>query len=367
MGGAGWGGGGMRAVVTWLALLAASLALSFLLQAAELPAALLLGPMAAGIGFGVLGVRARVPRPLFTTAQGVIGCLIAHAVTAEVLVDIARNWPDMLLAVACTIVASALVGWLLARFGTLPGTSAAWGSSPGAASAMTAMAEAYGADPRLVAFMQYIRVICVVVTASVVSRALIGAAPAALPPAAMPEELHLVLGLAVTLVLAVAGSWLGGRLRLPAGGLLMPLVLGALLNATGLVAITLPQSLLGAAYLVIGWYVGLQFNRATLQHSLFALPQVVLGAFGMIALCGGAAWLLVLFGRTDPLTAFLATSPGGIDSVAIIAVGGHADIAFVLALQTLRLLVVLLVGPPLAKWIARGAARSATRDLPDGR
>jgi membrane AbrB-like protein len=230
---------------------------------------------------------------------------------------------------------------------------------------MTSMAEEYGADPRLVAFMQYVRVICVVVTASVVSRILIGTAPAALPPAAIPEEVHPLLGLVATLVLAFAGSWLGGKLRIPAGGLMMPMVLGVILNATGLVAITLPQWLLGTAYLVIGWYVGLQFNRATLRHSIFALPQVVLGSFGMIALCGASAWLLVYFGRTDALTAFLATSPGGIDSVAIIAVGGHADIAFVLALQTLRLLVVLLVGPPLAKWIARTARRpDRVPDLP---
>ena len=39
----------------------------------------------------------------------------------------------------------------------------------------------------------------------------------------------------------------------------------------------------------------------------------------------------------------------------IIAVGSKADVSFVLAVQTLRLFVVLLTGPLLAKWIARGA------------
>ena len=43
----------------------------------------------------------------------------------------------------------------------------------------------------------------------------------------------------------------------------------------------------------------------------------------------------------DALTAYLATSPGGLDSVAIIAVGSNADVPFVLALQTFRLLVVV--------------------------
>ena len=49
------------------------------------------------------------------------------------------------------------------------------------------------------------------------------------------------------------------------------------------------------------------------------------------------------------LTAFLATSPGGLDSVAIIAIGTHSDVSFVLAVQTLRLLVVIVTGPMVAK------------------
>ena len=39
------------------------------------------------------------------------------------------------------------------------------GGSAGAASAMVVMAEAFGADARLVAFMQYLRVVCVVAVA----------------------------------------------------------------------------------------------------------------------------------------------------------------------------------------------------------
>jgi membrane AbrB-like protein len=346
-----------RSALTWLGLIAASFALSGLFHVLQLPGSLLLGPMIAAIGFGVAGARARVPRPLFTTAQGVIGCLIAQTVTAAVLVEIARDWPEMAFAVTAMVGASAAIGWLLARFGTLPGSSAAWGSSPGAASVMTSMAAEYGADPRLVAFMQYVRVICVVLAASVVSRWLIAPDhhPAPLPAAGVPTAPLGLIGLAVTLMLATIGSWLGGRIRLPAGGLMMPMLLGAVLNATGVVPIVLPAWLLGGAYMAIGWYVGLQFSRETLRHTMAALPEVLLGSIGIIMLCGFSAWLLTYFGRTDALTAFLATSPGGIDSVAIIAVDGNADLPFVMALQTLRLLVVLATGPLLAKWITRSA------------
>jgi len=73
----------------------------------------------------------------------------------------------------------------------------------------------------------------------------------------------------------------------------------------------------------------------------------------LIGLCGLSAWMLTWLLHLDALTAYLSTSPGGLDSVAIIAVGSNADIATVLAIQTLRLFVVILVGPQVAKLISR--------------
>ena len=51
----------MRAELQWLILLAGSLAVSMLWGATGLPAALLLGPMIAGIACGVYGLRLTVP------------------------------------------------------------------------------------------------------------------------------------------------------------------------------------------------------------------------------------------------------------------------------------------------------------------
>ena len=142
-------------------------------------------------------------------------------------------------------------------------------------------------------------------------------------------------------------------LRLPAGALIGPMVLGAALHATGLATMALPAPLLDLAYAGIGWYVGLRFTRETLGVTLRALPGVLVATFAVILLCGGWAWALTHILAIDFLTAFLATSPGGLDSVAIIAVGTHADVSFVLAVQTLRLFVVLVTGPLLAKLITR--------------
>ncbi|HUC63166.1 MAG TPA: AbrB family transcriptional regulator [Alphaproteobacteria bacterium] len=341
----------------WAALTALSLALATALEYAAFPAALLLGPMVAAIGFGVGGARLELPRLGFVGAQSIVGCLIASSVSLSIVATVAHDWAIMLLVVATTVVAAGVVGWVLVRFGSLPGTTAAWGSSPGGASAMIVMAEAYGADIRLVAFMQYLRVIIVVLTASLVSHLLLGAAGAT-AFATVPNSFAAIfeappLALAETLAIAGVGATLGRVLRVPAGGLLVPMAIGAALHIAGLVELALPTWLLGVAYAAIGWYIGLGFNRAVIRYAFRAIPQLVLGTAMLIGLCAFSAWLLTWLLGTEPLTAYLATAPGGLDSVAIIAIGSHADIPFVMALQTLRVFTVIALGPSIAKAISK--------------
>jgi membrane AbrB-like protein len=342
----------------WAALLALSAALAFIFERAAFPAALLLGPMLSAIVFGVAGNKMSIPRAAFFGAQAIVGCLVARAINAPIVMQIAQDWVVMLAVVASTIVAAGFVGWLLAKSHTLPGSTAAWGSSPGAAAAMVSLAEDFGADARLVAFMQYLRIIIVVLTASFVSKLLLGAGfvPAAHAAIATPPLFAAPLvPLLETLAIAGLGAYLGRRFNLPAGPLMLPMIGGAILHATGVVSITLPFWLLALAYTAVGWYVGLQFTRETLLYALRSLPQILIATVALIGLCGISAWVLTRFAHTDALTAYLATSPGGLDSVAIIALGSGANIPFVLAIQTLRVFVVIVTGPPVAKFIARVA------------
>ena len=342
-----------RTIARWTALLAVSAALALGLRLAHFPAALLLGPMLAGIAFGVAGADLAMPRPGFQAAQAVIGCLVANSVTAAFVRTLLNNGPIMLAVVLVTVAAGAVVGLALTRLQVLPGTAAAWGSAPGGAAAMVALSEAYGSDPRLVAFMQYVRVAAVVLTASVVARFLVHVDDSGGP--ALKAEAIEPLAVLATLAVIAVGAGLGLALRLPAGALIGPMLLGAGLHATGIASVSVPGPLLDAAYAVLGWYVGLRFTRETLRATLHALPGVLIATVAIILLCGGGAWGLTYLLPVDFLTAFLATSPGGLDSVAIIAVGSKADVSFVLSVQTLRLFVVLLTGPLLAKWIARSA------------
>jgi membrane AbrB-like protein len=142
--------------------------------------------------------------------------------------------------------------------------------------------------------------------------------------------------------------------RIPSGAMLVPMVLGMTLQSNHLLRIDLPEWLLSMAYAVMGWRIGLGFTRQVLKHAFRALPQIMLSIVLLVGFCGGLAWLLVQHFHLDPLTAYLATSPGGMDSIAIIAASSHnVDLEFVMALQTVRLFLVIFLGPALARIIAR--------------
>ena len=343
--------GRLPAPAQWFLLAGLAVLSTAVLRLLGMPAAQLLGPMAASILLSLGGLSVRLPRPLYVAAQAMVGCLIATVVTPDILHTFLEDWPLILLAVLSTLAASNLIGWLMSRMGVLPGTTAIWGTAPGGASAMVVMAEAFGADARMVALMQYLRVVCVAGAAAVVAHAMEASMPPP-PPAPWFPPIQ-PLALATALALAWAGAWLGQRLRIPAGPVLVPMVLGASLHSAGLIELQLPPWLMAAVYGAIGASIGLGFTRQVLARAASALPVILLSIAALIGLCGLMSLGLVWWLGLDPLTAYLAISPGGIDSVAVIGAASRADMSFVMALQTMRLLAVVLLGPPLARALAR--------------
>lgn len=339
--------------VQWSLLLVLSLALAGGIEALGIPAALLMGPMIAGGIVGLNGGTIRLKRFLVLACQALIGTMIAGSITGDIVGTFLGNWPLFLGIVVCVITMSTLSGYLITRLNVLPGTTAIWGCSAGAATTMMVMAEAYGADVRLVAFMQYLRVVFVAAAAALVARYWAGLEGAT--AAIVWFEPIAAVSLAQTLAVAVFGGMLGWYLRIPAGVLLMPFLIGGLLSVTGSVHIHLPEWLLAISYAALGWNIGLGFTRPILAHARRVLLPTVASILVLMGISGLLAFILTQTAGIDPLTAYLATSPGGMDSIAIIAASSNVDISFVMALQTARLLIVMAMGPPLARFVAKRA------------
>ena len=229
-------------LMQWTALLAASIVVLVPLELMGFPAALLLGPMIAGIVLGVSDARLRVPKPLFILAQAVIGCMMARALPPAIFVELVEDWPIYVLGIGSVVVVAAGLGILLARLKVLPGTTAIWGSAPGAAATIVIMADAFGADARLVAFMTYLRVALVALAASLVARFAVpgGAVPPAIDwfPAVAPVPF------AQTAALIVVAMIVATLIRMPVGAIFLTMVAGILLQNFAGLQIELPPILL---------------------------------------------------------------------------------------------------------------------------
>nr|WP_246586899.1 AbrB family transcriptional regulator [Stakelama flava] len=338
---------GMR----WALLVALSVLLAAGFELAGLSAGLLLGPMVAAIIFALRGSAMKVHTRLFQAAQALIGILIAHSITGDIAATVIADWPIFLGCTVATLSASACLGYLLSRWQVLPDTTAIWGSMPGAASAMTIMADSFGADSRLVAFMTYTRVVCVAGVASVLAALLTGTAHGN-----VVAELFAPVSWTVTVVslgVAIVGAVGGVALGVPAGALVGTLLLGAALNLAGLAAVALPGWLLAIGYALVGWRIGLNFTRETVRMAKRALPRVLMAVAALLCFAFAIALALTRLADIDLLTAYLAVSPGGMDSVAIIAASIKVDLPFVMAMQFLRFAVVLIAGPAVARIAAR--------------
>ena len=319
----------IRTTVGWAALGVGSSLAGLAAQAMGLPAGWLVGPMLVALAFALAWKEhPTIPRWGRTASLAVVGGMLAATFRPSVLPLVASHWLPVGLVVCGTLFLSLGAGLLLSGLPNLDRTTAAFGTLPGAASGMLAMSGPLGADARLVALMQYTRVVVVVVSATLVSR--FGLVPGAEPQTAPGQGLQAASGgvdllvqgavpaYAMTALVAVLGAWAGTRLRLPAGALLGPLILGVAVEELGVVHLAWPPGVPQAAYLVLA--------------------------------CAALGWALATLTGIDGVTAYLATTPGGIDSVAIVALGSGADAPLVLAVQMLRLLAVVFAGSLLGMW-----------------
>jgi membrane AbrB-like protein len=327
----------------------ALVALFFLVK---LPAAVLLGAMGAAMIVSGRGAKLAMPARVFTLAQAVVGCMIARSLRSELFGSLGHHLALFVTVTLSVLVLATLLGLVLARLRVLPGTTALWGAFPGAASVMMLMSESYGADMRLVAFMQYLRVVMVAMVASLVGRLLglsgAGHHAAWLAPIAWRPFF-------ATLTLIGLGGFLGPRLRMASGPFLGTLIVATLLQDLAGLPIELPQPLLGLCYVILGWAIGLRFTRDTLGYVARALPRVLASIGALVALCAGLGFAVAKFAHLDLLTAYFATSPGGADSIAILAAGSTLDLPLVMSIQIGRALTILLLGPSVAKYATRFA------------
>lgn len=338
-----------------------ALGLTVAFEIAGLPSAALFGGLVAGLVYALaLTTPIRVPPPAGTAAQAVLGVTVGALVDVETLRAVGANWPVVLLVTVATLALSVAAGLVLPLQRGISPVTGVFAMIAGGASGITAMARDVGADDRMVAVLQYLRVLLIVVLMPVVAATVYGASPGAGTAALAPPDPQgpgLPADLLFTAACAVLGLVVARLARVPVASLLGPMLAAAVAVLTGVSGgATVPDALASAAFLVIGLQVGVSFTRSSLRLIGRAMPLALVLILALIVACAGLGVLLSEVTGVSPLVGYLATTPGGLYAVLATATDSGADAVFVLAVQVLRLFVMLLGAPLVAALLRRGRA-----------
>ncbi|MGZ4656009.1 MAG: AbrB family transcriptional regulator [Blastococcus sp.] len=354
------GGRRIRRLLDGAGVVAGAAVLALLLTAVHMPSPALFGGLVAGLVRALAGRgRAVVPVPATVAAQAVVGVAMGALVDLGTLRAVAENWLAVLLVTVGTLALSLVAGLLLRLQRGISPVTGAFSMIAGGASGIIVMARDLGADERMVAVLQYLRVLLIVVLMPLVATTVYGGSAGAGGSGSAGGQ-HWPAALLFTVVCGIVGVTAGRLLRMPVAPLLGPMIAAAAAALTGLAHGGVPALVQSAAFLVIGLQVGLSFTRASLRTIGRALPMALAVIVGLIVACAGLGALLSAATGTSALDGYLATTPGGLYAVLATASDSGADTTFVLSVQVLRLFVMLLSAPLVARWLRRSTAGQRT-------
>ena len=357
-----------RAAGRWLLLTAATVAAWLVLTAVGAPSAALFASLLVSIGLALSArAPAAVPKWSVAVAQAVLGVIIGTMVHVETLQALGDTWLPVLAVVASTLLVSIVAGALLALHRDVDAITGSLSLIAGGASGLVAIARDLGGDERMVAVVQYLRVAVVVVTLPLIAVFAFGAHPDGGVAAAGTADSTWYLGAAFLVGVSAVGLLIARFVPVPAGSLLVPLVVATVLELTGLdFGATVPAVALPLALVIVGWQAGLAFDRGSVAAIGRALPWALILIVGIGAACAGLGVLLARLTGTSTLEGYLATTPGGLSAVLALSASSGTNPTFVAGVQLLRLIMMLCLAPVMSRLFMmigrRMAQRAAARE-----
>ncbi|QIS06107.1 AbrB family transcriptional regulator [Nocardia brasiliensis] len=366
-----------RQVIGWVALLASVLVGAHLLDRVHFPAPQMILAILVG---GALALTGNLPTPLPRTltigVQGMLGVLMGSYLEISLLSSIGLALFPVLAVTVATLVISLLVAVVFARVAHVELPTATLGLLAGGSAAVVSCADDMDADPRQVAFMQYLRVALVAVSAPALgallnnnagglstTHATLGAAVTNpdLPSWMIVGRGDQVAGLSIAIMLCIVGTKLGRRVHLPSPALIGPMVLTAVLTAVGVSHGYAPTNLFkDLLFVLIGFEVGTRFTKSVVTEMARMIPGMTVTIVALSAIVAGLAFAVATFVDLELSDIYLATTPGGINAVLATAESMDANLPLITCVQSLRLLLMVLMLPLLTRGIRWLSARQFT-------
>ncbi|CAM3736451.1 AbrB family transcriptional regulator [Alkalicoccus chagannorensis] len=321
----------------------------FLFQTLNLPLPWMLGPLTAVLLYQESASRPLLWSPLIKQlGLIVLGISFGLYFQTELLMQITTYFAPYILMTTILLSAAVSLGLLTARLTGLSRTPSVFGAIPGGLTEMVIASEELKAQPQQVLIFQTVRLVVVLFTVPALMIYLFTGSGT--PEAEMPSgdgisffspEALLFLGVG-------AAGFLLQRL-LPAGIMIIPLLLTVVLMISPVMLPAVPELLFYSAQLAVGVSLGISISFSDIRKAGSYSLYFALIAFLLIALSMLLGLLLAWWTGMEIETALLSTAPGGIVEMVLTASVTGADPAVVTSLQLLRVILIVTFVPPLLK------------------
>lgn len=331
--------------------LAAALIGTAVFLLAGLPLPLLLGPMLGCLAFALAGAGLQGMGTMGTFFRTFLGVAIGSTVTPEMIVTLPGHGPTLAL-IPVYVLLIGLIGYpFFRKVMRYDHPTAFYSAMPGGLQDMLIFGEEAGGNVRAMSLIHATRVLAIVTVAPVLLTLVydldLTRAPGA-PAASYPLwEIALMVGA------GLVGWKAGERIGLFGASILGPLIVTAALSLAGIIHNRPPAEMIWIAQFFIGIAVGAKYAGITTRE----LRRDVVAGLAYAAILAFVAFSFIeLALRLSPagtLDVWLAFLPGGQAEMAVIALVAGADVAFVVAHHLLRIFVVILLAPVIARRVGR--------------
>jgi membrane AbrB-like protein len=317
--------------------LAVGIPAGYLFDRLHTPIPWMIGPMVAVATLNLMGMRMHSPPYARQMGQVILGSAVSLYFTPTVVRELGANLPAIVAATAAVFLVGALGALTLSRASGVEGKSTFFASIPGGAMAMAVLAERYGAQIAPVAVAHSLRVsIVVILVPFAVTYGGIPLEAAAYRPQVPLDHSILALWLAFGFLVGEISE----RLGLQNGYLLAPIFFGAAFTLSGIQLSAVPHGLTEFAQLMFGLVLGARYERAFFARYRLFIPFALLNSFFIVIASVMSAAILAWAFDLPIATMIIATSPGGLAEMTILAQALQISVPLVVAFHLFRVVIV---------------------------
>jgi uncharacterized protein len=337
----------------------------------KVPTGAMMGAMISVALFNILTDDASMPQNVRVLTQIAAGALVGTKIKYKDVQDLRYMIKPAILMIASMIILDLSMGYLMYRITGLDLITSLFACAPGGLVDTSLISSDLGADSSKVAILHLIRLSSVMIlfpilmkfiserldrnknaenskqinqvinTHSVMERTI-----STIKPEYSTKEK--CANLTVTVIVAIAAGWIGYKLKIPAGTITFSMIAVGALNVFSNRGY-IPVSMIRITQIFAGILIG----ETMTYGDVVTLKGIILPAFillfGIIIINLMIGLLVSKSGSLELITSLLASAPGGLTDIALIAKDLGADVPKVAIFQLARHVSVIVIFPILIK------------------